>query len=98
MEGTGQGLTALTCDARMGCPLVYVSARIRYEKTSKDFFINANPEQGLMSEGERRQAAALLQETLRRLGPVPVAPAPPEREAEAKPAPLSDADRRARSA
>jgi adenylate cyclase len=53
---------------------------------------------GQMSEGERRQAAALLQETLRRLGPVPVAPAPPEPGAEAKPARLSDADRPARSA
>jgi adenylate cyclase len=53
---------------------------------------------GLMSEGERRQAAALLQETLRRLGPVPVTPAPPARGAEAKPARLSEADRPARSA
>jgi class 3 adenylate cyclase len=58
--------------------------------------LDATPE--LMSEGERRQAAALLQEALRRLGPVPVTPAPPERGAEAKPARLSDADRPARSA
>ena len=70
------------------------AARIRSELPHLQLEVDP----GLMSEGERRQAAALLQETLRRLGPVPVAPAPPEREAEAKPARLSDADRRARSA
>jgi class 3 adenylate cyclase len=64
------------------------AARIRSELPHLQLEVDP----GLMSEGERRQAAALLQEALRRLGPVPVTPAPPERGAEAKPAPLSDAD------
>jgi adenylate cyclase len=51
----------------------------------------------LMSADERRQAAALLQEALQRICPVPLAPAP-DAKATAEPAPRSDAGRRARSA
>jgi hypothetical protein len=58
--------------------------------------LDADPE--LMSADERRQAAAVLQEALGRLGPVPVAPPASDAKAIAGSAPPSDADRRARSA
>ena len=58
--------------------------------------LDAAPEQ--MSADERRQAAALLQEALRRLGPTPVASPAPEGAAETKPVQPSGAGRRVRSA
>jgi adenylate cyclase len=65
-------------------------ARIRSELPH--LTLDADP--ALMSADERRQAAALLQETLRRLGPAPV---PSERPREVEPAPPSP-PRRVRSA
>jgi class 3 adenylate cyclase/HAMP domain-containing protein len=58
--------------------------------------LEAEPE--LMSADERRQAAALLQEALQRLGLTSVAPPAPKVATSIEPAPSSDAERRARSA
>jgi hypothetical protein len=56
--------------------------------------LDANPE--LMSDDERRQAAALLQDALQRLEPAPVVPQAPQ--AKAQPAPPSGRRQRVRSA
>ena len=58
--------------------------------------LDVEPE--LMSADERRQAAALLQEALQRLGPTPVEPQPRNAGARTEPAPPPKAGRRARSA
>jgi hypothetical protein len=51
-----------------------------------------------MSADERRQAAALLQEALQRLGPTPVAPQAAKAETSTGPAPPSGPRRHIRSA
>ena len=58
--------------------------------------LDADPE--LMSADERRQAAALLQEALHRLGPAPVAPHAPKAKAGIEPAPRSGPRRHGRTA
>jgi hypothetical protein len=58
--------------------------------------LDAEPD--LMSEDERRQAAALLQEALHRLGPAPVAPHAPNANTGIEPAPQSGPRRHGRTA
>jgi hypothetical protein len=69
-------------------------ARIRSELPH--LRLDADPE--LMSADERRQAAALLQETLQRLGSTALPTEAPKVSAKRRPAPPSDAGRRTRSA
>jgi adenylate cyclase len=70
------------------------AARIRSELPH--LRLDADPEG--MSAEERKQAAALLQEALQRLGPTPVEPQPRNAGARTKPAPPSGPRRHVRSA
>ncbi|MGH6903413.1 MAG: hypothetical protein ACREIR_11820, partial [Geminicoccaceae bacterium] len=70
------------------------AARIRSELPH----LKLDAEPGLMSADERRQAAALLQEAMQRLGPTPVAPQAAKAETSPEPTPPSGPRRHVRSA
>jgi class 3 adenylate cyclase len=71
----------------------------RTERIRSDLpHLKLDVELDLMSADERRQAAALLQEALQRLGPTPVAPRAPEVKVRTDLGPPSNTGRRARSA